>query len=165
MGSPTSASSNSVTIHGFPTSIGICPCSHEEHAVWAPDCRHRECHEGAAAWHRQSHDPSPRFLCDTWDEAERKWHIRTVQIAHYLGGLGLTPQCASGIAAFYHSTARFVGWIAQMDVPERWLGSAETRSAGHLDGIQSGRAQTHTQNAPSGVQLRRGRAGSPCQCG
>ena len=59
-----------------------------------------------------SHDPSARFLCDKWNDAERQWHIRTVQIAHHLGGLGLTPQCASGIAAFYHSTARFVGWMA-----------------------------------------------------
>jgi hypothetical protein len=46
-------------------------------------------------------------------------------IAHHIGGLGLTPQCASGIAAFYHSIARFVGWMAQMDAPERWLGSAQ----------------------------------------
>ena len=52
-------------------------------------------------------------------------HIRTVQIAHYLGGLGLTPQCASGIVELYHSTARFVGWMPQMDTPERWLGSAQ----------------------------------------
>ena len=73
----------------------------------------------------ESHDPSTRFLCDKWNDAERQWHIRTVQIAHHLGGLGLTPQCASGIAAFYHSTARFVGWMAQMDAPERWLGSAQ----------------------------------------
>ena len=72
-----------------------------------------------------SHDPSTRFLCDKRKDAERQWHIRTVQIAHHLGGLGLTPQCASGIAAFYHSTARFVGWMAQMDTPERWLGSAQ----------------------------------------
>ena len=55
-----------------------------------------------------SHDPSTRFLCDKWNDVERQWHIRTVQIAHHLGSLGLTPQCASGIAAF-HSTARFVG--------------------------------------------------------
>ena len=26
----------------------------------------------------ESHDPSTRFLYDKWDEAERKWHIRTV---------------------------------------------------------------------------------------
>ena len=61
----------------------------------------------------EAHESS--FLCDKWDEAERKWHIRTVQISHHLGGLGLTPQCASGIGAFYHST----GWMAQMDAPDR----------------------------------------------
>jgi hypothetical protein len=73
----------------------------------------------------ESHDPSMRFLCDKWGEAGSKWHICTVQIAHHLGGLGLTPQCASGIAVFYHSTARSVGWMAQMDAPERWLGSVQ----------------------------------------
>jgi hypothetical protein len=31
-------------------------------------------------------------------------------------GLGSPPQCASGIAAFFHSTARFVRWLAQIDV-------------------------------------------------
>ena len=31
----------------------------------------------------------------------------------------------SGIAAFYHSTARFVGWLAQLDAPDRWLGHAQ----------------------------------------
>jgi hypothetical protein len=56
----------------------------------------------------ESHET--RFLCDKWDEAERKWHIRTVQIAHHLGGLGLTPQCASGIAAFTPLRALWDGW-------------------------------------------------------
>ena len=42
-----------------------------------------------------------------------------------MAGLGLTPQCTSGIAAFYDSTARFVGWLAQLDAPERWLGHAQ----------------------------------------
>ena len=39
-------------------------------------------------------------------------------------GIGFTPQCASGIAAFYHSSARFVGWLAQIVAPEIWIGSA-----------------------------------------
>jgi len=42
-----------------------------------------------------------------------------------MAGLGLTPQCASGIAAFYLFTARFVGWLAQIDAPEIWIGSAQ----------------------------------------
>jgi hypothetical protein len=42
-----------------------------------------------------------------------------------MAGIGLTPQCASGMAAFYHSTARFVGWLAQIDDPEIWISSAQ----------------------------------------
>ena len=48
------------------------------------------------------------------------WVINVIIII--MSGLGLTPQCASGIAAFYHSTARFVGWLAQLDAPDTWLG-------------------------------------------
>ena len=54
-----------------------------------------------------------------WTEDERNKHKRTMQLAHHKAGLGLTPQCASGIAAFYPSTARFVGWLAQLDAPDR----------------------------------------------
>ena len=39
----------------------------------------------------ESHDPSKRFLCDKWDEAERKWHIRTVQSLTILGDSVLHP--------------------------------------------------------------------------
>ena len=61
-------------------------------------------------------DATVKNLRDSWTEDERNWHKRTMQLAHHMAGLGLTPQCASGIAAFYHSTARFVGWLAQLDV-------------------------------------------------
>jgi hypothetical protein len=37
----------------------------------------------------------------------------------------LIPQCTSGIAAFYHSTASFVGRLAQLDAPDMWIGSAQ----------------------------------------
>ena len=53
-------------------------------------------------------DPSVKSLCDNGDKAERNWHKRTLQLTYHMAGLGLTPQCTSGIAAFYHSTARFV---------------------------------------------------------
>ena len=48
-----------------------------------------------------------------------------MQLAHHMAGLGLTPQCASGIAAFYHSTARFIRWLDQIDAPEIWIGLAQ----------------------------------------
>ena len=74
-----------------------------------------------------SPDASLKSLCDSWDEDGRNWHKRTLQLAHHMAGLGLTPQCASGIAAFYHSTARFVGWLAQLDAPAIWVGLAQKR--------------------------------------
>ena len=67
-------------------------------------------------------DAPAKNMCDGWTEDERNWHARTMQLAHHMSGLGLTPQCASGIAAFYHSTARFVGWLAQLDAPTVWIG-------------------------------------------
>jgi predicted metal-binding protein len=118
---------SSATIHGFPTSMGICPPAVMRNML----CGLQTVDTANAievllcGTDTDSHNPSTRFLCDKWNDAERQWHIRTVQITHHLGGLGLTPQCASSIAAFYHSTARFVGWMAQMDAPERWLGSAQ----------------------------------------
>ena len=57
-----------------------------------------------------------------------------------MSGLRLTPQCASGIAAFYHS-ARFVGWLAQLDEPEIWVCSAQK-----LDQPSNLVAPDHTHN-------------------
>ena len=71
-------------------------------------------------------DATVKNLCDCWTEDERNWHRHTMQLAHHMAGLGLTPQCASGIAAFYHSTARFVGWLAQLHqccTPKTWTAS------------------------------------------
>ena len=59
-------------------------------------------------------DLSPKHLFDKWTEDERNRHKRTSQLAHHV----------AGIAVFYHSTARFVGWLAQIDAPEIWIGSA-----------------------------------------
>ena len=41
-----------------------------------------------------------------WPDATLAWHRTTLQLPHHLGGLGLTPACASGIAAFNTATAR-----------------------------------------------------------
>ena len=43
----------------------------------------------------------------------------TVELPPFKGGLGLTPQSASGIAAFYSATSAFVGWLAQRS--HEWL--------------------------------------------
>ena len=54
-------------------------------------------------------DTPAKNMCDGWTEDELNWHRRTMQLTHHMSGLELTPQCASGIAAFYHSRERFVG--------------------------------------------------------
>ena len=49
----------------------------------------------------------------SWDQRATNWHRMTVQLPPFKGGLGLTPQAASGIAAFYSGTCSFIGWMAQ----------------------------------------------------
>ena len=54
-------------------------------------------------------------------------------------------QCASGIAAFYHSIARFVGWMAQMDASPKVVEiNAESRSAGQLSHEKLSKAEVAT---------------------
>ena len=84
-------------------------------------------------------------------ETELTWHRRTMQLAHHMSGLVLTPQCASGIEAFYHS-ARFVGWLAQLDAPHTWLGPDQKLD---VDSIQPCSPCPHAQPAASRVQLNR----------
>ena len=38
-----------------------------------------------------------------------------------MGGLGLTPQRASGIAAFYSASSTFLSWLAQRPHRQQWL--------------------------------------------
>ena len=45
----------------------------------------------------------------------------TVQLPPFKGGLGLTPQGDSGIAAFYSRTCSFIGWLAQRSHLRHWL--------------------------------------------
>jgi len=42
------------------------------------------------------------------------WHRMTAQLPHHQGGLGLTPQRASGIAAFYSASSTFLSWLAPL---------------------------------------------------
>ena len=70
-------------------------------------------------------DATINNLCDGWADDVRNWHRRTMQLAHHMAGLVLTTQCASDLAASYHSMARFVGGLAQLDAPNRWLGPAQ----------------------------------------
>ena len=44
-------------------------------------------------------------------------HRMTVQLPSSKGGLVLTPQSASGIAAFYSCTSAFLRWLAQRCLP------------------------------------------------
>ena len=43
----------------------------------------------------------------------------TVELPPFKGGLGLTPQSASGIAAFYSATSALVRWLAERS--HEWL--------------------------------------------
>ena len=57
----------------------------------------------------------------SWDQRKTNWHRMTVQLPPFKGGLGITPQAASGIAAFYSGTCSFIGWLAQRSHLRHWL--------------------------------------------
>ena len=48
-----------------------------------------------------------------WQPPVMNWHRMTAQLPHHQGGLGLTPQRAYGIAAFYSASSTFLSWLAQ----------------------------------------------------
>ena len=56
---------------------------------------------------------------NNWTQQEKNWHIVSVQLPHHKAGLGLTPQQAAGIGAFYSATTRFVRWVANR--PSHWI--------------------------------------------
>ena len=67
-------------------------------------------------------DASLKHLCNNWTEDERNWLIQMHLAARTPYGRAWAQ---SGIAAFYHSTARFVRWLAQIDAPKIWISSAQ----------------------------------------
>ena len=56
-----------------------------------------------------------------WSDTTLEWHRTTLQLPHHRGGLGLTPACASSIAAFYTATARSVRWFSGLSDPTFWI--------------------------------------------
>ena len=56
-----------------------------------------------------------------WSDTTMAWHRTTLQLPHHRGGLGLTPACASSIAAFYTATARSVRWFSGLRDPTFWI--------------------------------------------
>ena len=57
----------------------------------------------------------------SWTPAVANWHRMRVQLPHFKGGLGLTPQRASSLAAFYSASSTFVGWLAQRTHMRHWI--------------------------------------------
>ena len=52
---------------------------------------------------------------------QQKWCTYILQLPHHLGGFGFTPGKASGIAAFYSATARFVQWLGSLPNKDDWV--------------------------------------------
>ena len=46
--------------------------------------------------------------------ADKAWCRMIVELPHHRGGLAITPLPASGIAGFYHATARLVAWLGSL---------------------------------------------------
>ena len=56
-----------------------------------------------------------------WSDTTLAWHRTTLQLPHHLACFGLTPACASSIAAFYTATARSVRWFSGLSDPTFWI--------------------------------------------
>ena len=52
---------------------------------------------------------------------KQQWCTYILQLPHHLGGFGFTSGKASGIAAFYSATARFVQWLGSLPNKENWV--------------------------------------------
>jgi hypothetical protein len=53
------------------------------------------------------------------------WYSSIVQTACRRGGLGVTPNEASSIAAFYSVTAQYVSWVHKLPNPALWAGGQD----------------------------------------
>ena len=59
-------------------------------------------------------------LSDMWSPPVLEWYPAIVQTTCHLRGFGITPNEASGIAAFYSATAQFVTRLSQLSQPATW---------------------------------------------
>ena len=59
-------------------------------------------------------------LTDKWGPPVLEWHSAILQTTCHLGGFGITPNEASGIAAYYSATAQCRSWLSQLFLPATW---------------------------------------------
>ena len=60
-------------------------------------------------------DATVKNLCDGWTEDELNWHRRTMQLAHHMPGLGLTP----AVRVWYRGLLPLDGPFRRMACPAR----------------------------------------------
>jgi hypothetical protein len=84
------------------------------------------------------------------------WCKLSVQSPHHKGGYAITPTSASGLAAFYSATAKFVTLLASLPHGGAWvrggqdLADHDTWSNSQLQALTNLQRQSH-----SGIQMRR----------
>ena len=62
---------------------------------------------------------------DKWSSRAFGWYSFIVQKACHRGGLGITPNQASSIAAYYSTTAQYVSWVHQLPNSALWAGGQD----------------------------------------
>ena len=62
---------------------------------------------------------------DKWNSRAFDWYSSIVQKACHRGGLGVTPNEASSIAAYYSATAQYVSWVHQLPNSSLWHGGQD----------------------------------------
>ena len=62
---------------------------------------------------------------EKWSTRAFDWYSSIVQKACHRGGLGITPNAASSISAYYSATAQYVSWVHQLPNTELWAGGQD----------------------------------------
>ena len=62
---------------------------------------------------------------EKWSTRAFDWYSFIVQKPCHRGGLGITPNAASSISAYYSATAQYVSWVHQLPNTELWAGGQD----------------------------------------
>ena len=62
---------------------------------------------------------------DKWSARALEWYSSIVQKACHRGGLGITPNSATSISAYYSASVNYVSWVLQLPNTAFWAGGQD----------------------------------------
>ncbi len=62
---------------------------------------------------------------DKWSARALEWYSSIVQKACHRGGLGITPNSATSISAYYSASVHYVSWVLQLPNTAFWAGGQD----------------------------------------